>query len=99
MKVLNPDLLATYRTKRCAVCSRNYGVCGHHFYAKGMGGGSQLDIPENLLPLCVECHDKAHWGKIERPELLRLIAARLGKTPEECQQVIWDTLARRKESR
>ncbi len=97
MKVLNPDLLATCRTKRCAVCSKTYGVTAHHFHAKGMGGGSQLDIPENLLPVCVECHDKIHRGKIMRVEVLALIAARLGKTPEECQQVIWDTLAMNKE--
>ena len=53
-----------------------------------MGGGSQLDIPENLLSLCYVCHDKAHRGVIPRFPLLCVIANREGKTPDGILAII-----------
>lgn len=41
----------------------------HHIWARGMGGGSRLDIPINLIVLCKDCHDLAHKGEITKREL------------------------------
>ncbi len=97
MIVKNKALLAEIRrSKRCECCYQVKPLDPHHYHAKGVGGGSRLDIPENLLALCRSCHDAAHWGRIDRSHLLDLIAVRLGKTPEECQQTIWNVLAKKK---
>src|SRR5882762_2461717 len=72
----------------------------HHWKPKGHAGGSRLDCDFNLIALggswdCA-CHYKAENGHISRAAVLEKIAIRLSKTPEEVQQKIWDTLARRK---
>lgn len=103
MIVKDEVLLASFRRKRrCEFCGADlrHKAEPHHYHAKGMGGGSRLDIPENLIALggaldC-NCHGKAHDCKIDRADILAKIAARLGKTPEEVQKVIWETLAERK---
>jgi hypothetical protein len=77
---------------RCARCCE---WCGrwvsraepHHFYHKrGMGAGSQLDIPENLVSLCTLCHRAAEnrcpspnapeRGPVTREALLEIVARR-----------------------
>jgi len=41
-------------------------ICGasaqdiHHIEPKGMGGRPNADTPDNLIPLCRECHELAH---------------------------------------
>jgi 5-methylcytosine-specific restriction endonuclease McrA len=51
-------------------------VCGttpcqiHHIIFKGMGGNPEADYIENLIGLCLHCHDVAH-GKIKGEELTR----------------------------
>jgi hypothetical protein len=62
----------------------------HHFYHKrGMGAGSQLDIPENLVSLCALCHRAAEnvrpspnaqeRGPVTREALLEIVARRGGR--------------------
>ncbi len=77
---------------RCATCCE---WCGrwvsraepHHYYHKrGMGAGSQLDIPENLVSLCTLCHRAAEnlrpsahapeRGLVTREALLAIVARR-----------------------
>jgi hypothetical protein len=74
----------------CEWCGRS--VCRaepHHFYHKrGMGAGSQLDIPENLVSLCRLCHHAAEnlrpsataltRGPVTREALLKVVAQREG---------------------
>jgi hypothetical protein len=82
------------RSPRCEWCGRPTpeGCDPHHAIIKrGIGGGSRLDVPENLVALCrgwsqktgqwVSCHQDAESGKITRWELLALIARR-EKVPE-----------------
>jgi hypothetical protein len=68
----------------------------HHWHAKGLGGGSRIDLPRNLLSLCRQDHSSAHRGVIDRKDLLRIIAKRERCTPEECVQEIWDALRKDK---
>jgi hypothetical protein len=79
---------------RCARCCEWCGRCvsraePHHFYHKrGMGAGSQLDIPENLVSLCTICHRAAEnlypsanaleRGPVTKEALLELLARRSG---------------------
>ena len=58
MQIKNPKLLAEYRSKLCDVCNSNYLVSGHHIIHKGFG--KQIDLPKNLIPLCIYCHEKVH---------------------------------------
>jgi hypothetical protein len=84
-------MLDRFRCARCCEwCGRWVGRAQpHHFYHKrGMGGGSQLDIPENLVSLCPLCHHAAEnvrpspnapvRGPVTREALLRLVAQREG---------------------
>jgi hypothetical protein len=70
----------------------------HHYKPKGFGGGSRLDMPENLISLgstpnweC-QCHNLAEAKKIPPEKILATIAKREGKTPEEIKQILWDKL-------
>jgi hypothetical protein len=58
-------------------------------------------VPENLIALghvwdCA-CHHRVEHGNIPRSAVLAKIAERLGKTPEECQEVIHELLRRSKD--
>ena len=57
-----------------------------------MGGGSRIDAPYNILPLCRECHNLAHVGKIDPADLLEIIAKREKMTPQQIREKIWQTL-------
>lgn len=98
MIVIDDDLLDEFRNKlRCEFCgARTLGCEPHHVHARGMGGGSRLDVRENLIGLCRDCHDKAHLCKIDRADILAKIAAREKKTPQQCQEVIWNLLSKKK---
>ncbi len=55
----------------------------HHILRKGIGGGSQLDHPWNLLGVCRRCHDKIHAATLlikgrraTREDLFALVAIR-----------------------
>lgn len=85
MRIYDDDLLAEFRSVReCEWCHRpTPGGCEpHHLWAKGMGGGGQLDIRVNLCSLCILCHRAQHDGN--RPmhcDILAVVAAR-----EKCYQ-------------
>jgi hypothetical protein len=59
----------------CEVCGGFWHPVPHHIYSVGARNG---DIPVNLISLCVECHTKAHAGKLTRNYLLTLTAVREG---------------------
>lgn len=75
-------VLDLFRDKsRCEYCGNVAKCQPHHFHARGMGGGSRLDVRVNLLALCHVCHGQAHAGYVLRCDLLAIIAAR-----EQAQQ-------------
>ena len=73
MKIVDEALLALFRSAtRCEWCGRDTpeGADPAHVFARGVGGGSRLDIRINLVSLCrgwhngqwVSCHDANHAG-------------------------------------
>jgi hypothetical protein len=79
MIIIDEELLDEFRHKtRCEVCGKRIwtGLDPHHIFAKGLGGGSQLDIRENLISLCRWCHSSHHAGHNPTRKLLLLIAAK-----------------------
>jgi len=52
--------MAKYQTDEpCVACGAitENGNCLHHLTTRGAGGG---DEPENLMPLCFNCHEEIH---------------------------------------
>jgi 5-methylcytosine-specific restriction endonuclease McrA len=44
--------------RKCRACRRwVYVPHRHHIVSKGQGGD---DVPENLIPICAQCHDDLH---------------------------------------
>ncbi len=84
MIVIDEKLLEEFRaTIICEWCGRHIlsAAHPHHIYARGMGGGSRLDVRENLIALCFQCHGDVHAGLIARDDLWGKVAAR-----ENCLQ-------------
>jgi 5-methylcytosine-specific restriction endonuclease McrA len=73
-RIIDPEAIKQARRPYCQMCglsksSEPYAV--HHIVYRS-GGGS--DIPENLINLCVKCHEEAHKGIIKK-DTLRDMAA------------------------
>lgn len=101
MKIEDELLLQEFRDKlRCEWCQRTSrrSLAPHHWYARGMGGGSRLDIRENLIGLCADCHRQAHTGEIDRESLLAVIAQREGLQQDQVREIIWAALRADKET-
>ncbi len=91
MKIIDEACLDKFRqAPACEYC----GIAGrgdlhpHHWYAKGMGGASRLDIRENLIALCAFCHQKVHDGNIPRHVILALIAVRMKSWPDQIRDMV-----------
>ncbi len=83
MRVVDENLLAQFRAKgRCEWCKRASVVNPHHIWARGMGGGGRLDVPANLIALCLSCHEYVHAGMILRCDLLAIVARRENTTQD-----------------
>lgn len=79
MKVIDEELLRVFRNKlRCEHCgtATMFKLHPHHLWCRGMGGGSRLDVPLNLIALCASCHGMVHDGHILRCTLIAIVAAR-----------------------
>lgn len=93
MIVKNEALLDEFRHAwHCEWCRMitPEGADPAHIFAKGLGGGSRLDIRINLVALCRECHVMSHAG--HRPlqcDLLAVVAARHFCQQDDIQEVIW----------
>ncbi len=81
MKITNKKMMNQFRQAPfCELCSaRSRGrLEPHHVTSRGHGGGWRMDIPENLVALCHECHslrgDDPDW--LDR--FLQIIARREG---------------------
>ena len=72
----------------CEYCGDvSLGRHTHHIKSRG-SRGQNIELPENKITLCAECHTKAHAGRIGRWELITIVAQREGKTPEEICEII-----------
>ncbi len=77
MKVINNRLLKAFREKeRCERCGRQTVVQPHHVFGRGYESCRRFDVPINLVALCGICHDRTHWGKISRENLLEIVSRR-----------------------
>lgn len=79
----NEDLLEYFRNRpACEVCgkppARGTRLDPHHIKARGIGGGSRLDVALNLVALCRRCHDRVHSGMIATITLWSIVAKREG---------------------
>lgn len=62
-----------------------------------MGGGSRVDVSENLVGLCRFHHNQHHQGNISQAEMWEMAAKRLGKTVQECKDYVYLVLRTPKE--
>jgi hypothetical protein len=98
MKIVNETILDEFRTPgRCEFCRQFCPVREpHHVLARGIGGGGRMDVPVNLLalgatrpfPACL-CHGRIHNGRIDRAELLEVIAHRESLDQAEVLDILY----------
>lgn len=86
MKIISEAVLDRFRAvKKCQWCGReiNEGRAHpHHWRHRGMGGGSRLDIPENLIAVDWWCHQMMEARVIHPDAVLYVIALREKTTPD-----------------
>ena len=96
MIIEDPELLSLFRLPGpCEYCGRlcPWGRDPAHIFARGLGGGSQVDIRENIVSLCRVCHTDSHAGNRPlRCDLLALAAAREGVLQADIERVVFDLL-------
>jgi hypothetical protein len=79
--------------------------CKHHIYHRGMGGGSECNLPENILwvgldPLLdCQCHTRIHNGAIPRSRLWEIVENRMGLQSGEAKARVDEWLRCPKEKR
>lgn len=87
MRIVDNDLLAEFRAAwRCEHCGRATpsGCDPAHIFARGRGNAFRMDVRENLVSLCRECHIRNHAGKSPtKDELLAIAGRRLNRAPQE----------------
>ena len=66
VRVKDRRAIEAARRPYCEWCWRWGPTHVHHIKSRGSGGG---DVPENLISLCVGCHDRAHRGLIAKADL------------------------------
>lgn len=78
MTITDEDVLEWFRgNASCEHCGGRGQLVPHHIRARGMGGGSRIDHPFNLVALCALCHAKAHAPKDPiPPDAFEAIVAR-----------------------
>jgi 5-methylcytosine-specific restriction endonuclease McrA len=70
-RLVNPTAVEAVRARDpyCQVCGKARTEV-HHIHTRGAGGD---DVPENLIGLCRECHNRVHAGNGLTPDDLRRI--------------------------
>lgn len=86
MRIISEETLKKFRGVRCEYCNGFWGVVGHHIRTRATG---RLDVPANLVSLCVPCHTKHHnGGHPTTDECWVLVGSRSGMHPEECMYLV-----------
>ncbi len=101
MTIIDDACLQKFREAPfCEYClTPNRGqIHPHHYLARGMGGGGQLDVRENLCSVCSDCHTRVHTGEIPRHVILALIAVRMKAWPDEIETMLYRLLRTPKET-
>lgn len=88
MKIVNEYLTKSYQKPgKCSYCGKSVRMlCAAHIFAKGHGGGRQIDVPFNLVALGMDafldcsCHVRSHAGQSPTHGDLLAIAAKQNKT-------------------
>ncbi len=97
VKIVNDALTRSLCTPgKCRGCGKSVRMrCGAHIWAKGHGGGRQIDIPCNLVQLGMDaymdcpCHVKNHAGqKPTHDDLLAFSAADNNALPHEIKSLV-----------
>lgn len=98
MKKIDNALLASFRARtHCEVCLAWVSPLEpHHILSRGMGGSSRMDIAENIIALCSNCHRLVHSGHVKRDILVKIVALRQGVTPDVIWERLWEMRRRRK---
>jgi 5-methylcytosine-specific restriction endonuclease McrA len=88
MKVVDKKLLRKVSERViCENCGRPGPTDPHHLFTRGSG---RVDVSENLLALCRECHNGFHsCGKPSRNELLAISAKKHKTTPEKIMAKVY----------
>ena len=90
MTRIDDDLLNELRNLRCEICGHSPPSQVHHLMSRGMGGGSRVDHPLNLISVCGYCHAAIHNGKILGKVCMAVVALREGKTLDEMYDARWE---------
>lgn len=88
MRVIDKKLLKQFsQPGRCECCGR---MCGsrdpHHLFSRGAG---RIDVRQNLVSICRECHSMVHSGAMCRKAMLEIAAKREGTTPDEIEALVY----------
>ena len=101
MRIDSPATLADFRLyARCPGCGQTTGLVPHHAIIRcGMGGGSRLDVPCNLLSVCVVCNGLAEQERTMNARLLDALIQRLWRearstafTLQTVREYLWGLL-------
>lgn len=68
IKIVNEKLLREYDRSHCEKCgSTEQPIAVHHFIPRSH---QRLDISENLIALCLKCHERIHMDADFRRDVL-----------------------------
>ena len=92
MKLSCQKVLGSFNhSKRCEWCGKVLPLQRHHYIARGMGGGRQLDVCINIVLLCAEHHAEAHNGGMRR-QIALVLAIRFETSVEAIDEAIYTIL-------
>ncbi len=90
MPIIDLPLLQAFRERRqCERCGKRGPVEPHHLTSRGFGGGMRFDVSVNLIALDRLCHQAYHDGRVEKEELIAIIARREKIAPEAVMEEVW----------
>jgi cytochrome c553 len=90
VKFVSESTLDEFRTPgACELCGK---LCrkreAFHLLARGRDNGTRMDIPENLLGSCTECHHRHHTSGAMQYQAADVIGAREGLHADDLLAVV-----------
>jgi hypothetical protein len=92
VRIADDDLLAHFREQPCENCGRRPPNQAAHVMHGGRGDAFRIDLPINLLSLCLWCHGRNHSagrGHLTQSDMLKLVAKRTGFTEAVILGELW----------